>query len=189
MLHIPASIRLSCFSLPVLSKLKLTTKMGEILCPSFLFLFFWFSDISTAYSTNSLSSSIHRHFISISYSQLPPFAPRPSQTPHINPITSENETLLLAVLSQLTITKLNYVLLAQQVGSPTPGAAAKRWQQFQKKLKDTSPPPSFESVVGIAASPKGLGKKGRESVSPGKKQVGIVKIKKDKGRGHGVSEI
>lgn len=81
-------------------------------------------------------------------------------------MSSENETLLLAVLSQLTVTKLDFALLATSIGSPTPGAAAKRWQRFQKKLKDSS---------SASSSPGTLPGKGKKPVGV-KRMSGVGKF-------------
>lgn len=92
---------------------------------------------------------------------------------------TENETLLLAVLSQATIPKLNYVLLATQIDSPSPGAAAKKWQRFQKKLKD--------GITSTSTSPVVVGKKPVGVVKRSGKKVGDDRIgkgeKKDGGGG------
>ena len=49
-------------------------------------------------------------------------------------MATENETLLTAVLRQINVTKLDYGLLASEIGAPTAMAARLRWGCLHKKL-------------------------------------------------------
>jgi hypothetical protein len=64
-------------------------------------------------------------------------------------MTTKNETLFMAVLSQLTVNKIDYNILARDIGAPSKNAARMQWQYWKKKLNvpspsktDTSTPPS-----------------------------------------------
>jgi hypothetical protein len=49
---------------------------------------------------------------------------------------SDREILLLGVLNQLDLTgKIDYKILARDIGAPSPGAAKVRWSRFRTKLR------------------------------------------------------
>jgi hypothetical protein len=67
-----------------------------------------------------------------------------------NFMPTENESLLIAIISQLKDTKLDYKILARDLGLNTPGAASKRWQRYRKRLMETK--------QDKASKPKGVQK-------------------------------
>jgi hypothetical protein len=75
------------------------------------------------------------------------------------PTESENQ-LLIAVLSQLSTTGINYKVLAGAIGSPTPEAARMRWSRYSKKILGGKPAGSSPSKpAGITKSAKKAGVK------------------------------
>lgn len=49
---------------------------------------------------------------------------------------SDNEALLIAVLNQMTVNKINFKILAQDIGASSGEAARLRWKRYYKKLEN-----------------------------------------------------
>lgn len=62
-------------------------------------------------------------------------------------------TLMLAVLNQIAVGKLDFGVLQQKLGVPTKNAAQMRWSRFQAKLKNATGA-SRSNVAGPSAAPK-----------------------------------
>ncbi len=69
-------------------------------------------------------------------------------------MSDEKSALLLAVLRQVEITKIDYKSLGAELGC-SPKAAAERWRRFYKKVKESTPNSGRQ---GDSAKPIGIKK-------------------------------
>lgn len=83
--------------------------------------------------------------------------------------SAADQALCLAVLKQIEVGKLNYVLIQKELGLPTPGAARVRWSRFKSRLGDNTAtnrapknPPSTPKSKAIPKSKKGSSNKKRK---------------------------
>lgn len=70
-----------------------------------------------------------------------------------------------AVLKQVDVGRLDFDALAAEIGAPTKGAAQKRWQRFQAKLKSGAAP----AAAGTPDKPAGVKKNTGTTKSASKK--------------------
>lgn len=70
-----------------------------------------------------------------------------------------DQALMIAVLKQIKVGKVDYGLLQRELNLPSKGAAQVRWSRFNSKLKKTggSSPSNETSDTNITGSPKKSG--------------------------------
>ncbi|KAE8446072.1 hypothetical protein EG329_012580 [Mollisiaceae sp. DMI_Dod_QoI] len=78
-------------------------------------------------------------------------------------MASQDEILLAAILRQITVTKIDYNQLAQEIGVVSAGAAAKRWQRYQGKLRNSTGS-SPTKPAGVQKESKSAKKMGHQSI-------------------------
>lgn len=77
-------------------------------------------------------------------------------------MTTDNETLLIAILNQLQVNKIDYSVLARDIGAVSKDAAYMRWQRYRKKLNLTASKPA--RVQKTTTSPAKRGKKSGKNI-------------------------
>lgn len=85
-------------------------------------------------------------------------------------VMSHNERLLIAVLSQIGVGRIDYDRLARDIGAPSRGAAQVRWSRFNIKLKKSSgiispSKPSGVSKSSAVVTPNGVRSKIKDETS------------------------